>query len=168
MLLNFQIHKIKKKSKKLKSFLKTIKERFFFINRSFRNTPWIHFSNKNFIFYKIIVDNRISGIAVIINLKLNVHLQFFYISKLYRSLGLGKKIINILLPKYKFTTVHVPKKLTTKTIKFYKKNNFIKSNLKEKNILLRYWIDRCNNFDKKTFKEKYLLYKNLKLKKKFN
>jgi len=162
MLLNFQIQKIKKKSKKLKSFLKTINERFFLINRSFRNTPWIHFGNKNFIFYKIIVDNRISGIAVIIKLKLNVHLQFFYISKLYRSLGLGKKIINILLPKYKFTTVHVPKKLTNKTIKFYKNNNFIKSNLKEKNILLRYWIDRCNNFDKKTFKEKYLLYKNLK------
>lgn len=58
--------------------------------------------------------------------------------------------------------MHVPKKLTNKTIKFYKNNNFIKSNLREKNILLRYWIDRCNNFDKKTFKEKYLLYRNLK------
>jgi hypothetical protein len=165
MILDFQIHKIKRKSKKLKSFLKSINESSFLINKSFRNTPWIHFGNKNFIFYKIIVDNRISGIAVIINLKLNVHLQFFYISKLYRSLGLGKKIINILLPKYKFTTVHVPKKLTFRTIKFYKNNNFIKSNLKEKNTLLRYWIDRCNNFDKNTFKEKYLLYKNLKMKK---
>jgi hypothetical protein len=163
MPLNFQIHKIKKKSKNLKSFLKTINEKFFLVNRSFANTPWIHFCNKNFIFYKIIVDNRISGIAVIINLKLNAHLQFFYISKLYRSLGLGKKVLNILLPKYKFTTVHVPKNLTIRTIKFYKNNNFIKSNLKEKNTLLRYWVDRCNNFDKKTFKEKYLLYKNLKM-----
>ena len=96
MPLNFQIHKIKKKSKKLKYFLKSINESFFLINKSFRNTPWIHFGNKNFIFYKIIIDNRISGIAVIINLKLNVHLQFFYISKLYRSLGLGEKVLNIL------------------------------------------------------------------------
>ena len=64
--------------------------------------------------------------------------------------------------KKKFTTVHVPKKLTNKTINFYKKNKFIKSNLKEKNILINYWIDRCNKFDKKTFKEKFLLYRNLR------
>jgi hypothetical protein len=71
------------------------------------------------------------------------------------------KILDILLPKYKFTTVHVPKKLTKRTIQFYKNNKFIKCKFKEKNNLISYWIDRCNKFDKNTFKEKILLYKDL-------
>lgn len=163
MKLNFKICKIKKKSKKLKYFLNSINENSFLINKSFNNTPWIHFKNKNFIFYKIIIKNKIVGIVVIINFKLNIHLQFFYISKSYRSLGLGKQILDMLLPKNKFTTVHVPKKLTKKTIKFYKNNKFFQSKLKERNALIGYWVDRCNRFDKNTFKEKILLFKNLKI-----
>ena len=159
---NFKIKKIKKRTKKIKLFLNLIKEKNFLINKSYNNTPWIHFNNKNFSFNVIILSKQIIGIVVIIKLKLNTHLQFFYISKKYRSKQIGKKVLEKILPKKKFTTVHVPKKLTNKTINFYKKNKFIKSNLKEKNILINYWIARCNKFDKKTFKEKFLLYRNLR------
>ena len=159
---NFKIKKIKKRTKKIKLFLNSIKEKNFLINKSYNNTPWIHFNNKNFSFNVIILSKQIIGIVVIIKLKLNTHLQFFYISKKYRSKQIGKKVLEKILPKKKFTTVHVPKKLTNKTINFYKKNKFIKSKIKEKNILVNYWIARCNKFDKKTFKEKFLLYRNLR------
>ena len=159
---NFKISKIKKKDSYLKKFLKSIKEKNFLENKSLDNTPWIHFKNRNFKFYRIKIKNKIIGIAVIINLKLNTHLQFFYISKKYRSKGFGKEILKKLLSNKKFTTVHVPKKLTIRTQKFYQKNNFKLYSLQEKHKLLKYWIDRCKKFDPKTFKEKKLLYKNLR------
>ena len=161
----FKIYKIIRKSKKLYLFLIGINEKNFLVNKSYTNTPWIHFNNKNFNFYKIVIRKKIEGIAVIIKFKSNTHLQFFYISRLFRSAGLGKNILKLLLPKKKFTTVHVPKKLTNKTIKFYLKNGFQKSNLREKNYLIKDWISKCINFDKKTFKEKVLLYRNLKVRK---
>lgn len=158
---NFKISKIKKKNSNLKKFLRSIKEKNFIENKSFKNTPWIHFKNKNFKFYRIQIKNQIIAVAVIIKLKLNTHLQFFYISKKYRSKGFGKEILKKLIPTKKFTTVHVPKKLTIRTENFYKKNNFKLSNLHEKHKLIKYWVVRCNKFDPKTFKEKKLLYRNL-------
>ena len=160
-MIAFKVLQIKKQDSKLKKFLIGIKEKNFIINKSFSNTPWVHFKNPNFRFYKIVIERKIVGIVVIIKLRLNDHLQFFYISKNYRSKGLGNEILTQLLSKKKFTTVHVPKKLTIRTQKFYKKNNFKLSNLSEKNKLIKYWIKRCNNFDPKTFSEKKLLYKNL-------
>lgn len=159
---NFKIFKIKKKNYNLKNFLLSIKEKNFLVNKSYNNTPWIHFKNKNFKFYRIQIKNKIIGIVVIIKLKLNTHLQFFYISKKYRSKGFGKEILKKLLSNKQFTTVHVPKKLTIRTQNFYKKNNFKLSNLNEKHKLIKYWISRCTKFDPKTFKEKKLLYKNLR------
>lgn len=159
---NIKISIIKKKDSYLKKFLKSIKEKNFLVNKSLNNTPWIHFKNKNFKFYRIQIKNKIIGIVVIIKLKLNTHLQFFYISKKYRSKGFGKEILKKLLSNKQFTTVHVPKKLTIRTQNFYKKNNFKLSNLNEKHKLIKYWISRCTKFDPKTFKEKKLLYKNLR------
>ena len=158
---NFRILRIKKKDSNLKNFLETINEKNFLLNKSFDNTPWIHFGNPNFEFFKIIIKKKIIGIVVIIKLKLNTHLQFFYISYKYRSKGLGKKVLRKLLPNKKFTTVHVPKKLNIRTQKFYKKNNFKLSSLHENHKLIKYWIARCKKFDPKTFREKKLLYKNL-------
>ena len=157
----FRVIQIKKRDSKLKKFLTGIKEKNFLINKSYTNTPWVHFKNSNFRFYKIVIENKIVGIVVIIKLRLNDHLQFFYISKNHRSKGLGNEILTRLLSKKKFTTVHVPKKLTIRTQKFYQKNNFKLSNLSEKHKLIKYWIKRCRNFDSKTFSEKKLLYKNL-------
>jgi N-acetylglutamate synthase-like GNAT family acetyltransferase len=158
---NFKIFQIKKKNFKLINFLKTIKDKNFLINKSFNNTPWIHFKNPNFNFYKVEIKKKIVGIVVIIKLRLNTHLQFLYISKNYRSKGLGYEILNKLLPKKIFITVHVPKKLSNRTQKFYQKNGFKLSNLDEKHKLIKYWINRCIKFDSKTFIEKKLLYKNL-------
>jgi hypothetical protein len=157
----FRVIQIKKRDSKIKKFLIGIKEKNFLINRSYTNTPWVYFKNSNFRFYKIVIENKIVGIVVIIKLRLNDHLQFFYISKNHRSKGLGNQILTQLLSKKKFTTVHVPKKLTIRTQKFYQKNNFKLSNLSEKHKLIKYWIKRCRNFDSKTFSEKKLLYKNL-------
>ena len=157
----FRVIQIKKRDSKLKKFLIDIKEKNFLINRSYTNTPWVHFKNSNFRFYKIVIESKIVGIVVIIKLRLNDHLQFFYISKNHRSKGLGNAILTRLLSKKKFTTVHVPKKLTIRTQKFYQKNNFKLSNLSEKHKLIKYWIKRCRNFDSKTSSEKKLLYKNL-------
>ena len=158
---NFRVLLIKKKNIALKKFLKSIKEKNFLINKSYNNNPWIYFKNPNFRFFIIEIEKKIVGIIVIIKLKLNTHLQFFYISKKYRSKGLGYEILNKLLPKKKFVTVHVPKKLSIRTQKFYQKNDFKLSNLDEKHKLIKYWINRCMKFDSKTFIEKKLLYKNL-------
>ena len=117
---NFRVLKIKKRNSKLKRFLRNIKEKNFLINTSFKNTPWIHFKNTKFVFNKIEIKKEIVGIIVIIKLKLNTHLQFFYISKNYRSKGIGNKILAKILPKKKFITVHVPKKLNIRTEKFYR------------------------------------------------
>ena len=157
----FRILRIKKKDSNLNKFLQSIKEKNFLVNKSFDNTPWIYFRNPNFEFYRIVTKEKIIGIVVIIKLKLNTHLQFFYISNKYRSKGLGKKILKKLLPNKKFTTVHVPNKLNIRTQKFYKKNNFKLSTLHENHKLIKYWIGRCKKFDPKTFREKKLLYKNL-------
>jgi len=157
----FSVLQIKKRDYKLKKFLTDIKEKNFLINKSFTNTPWVHFMNPNFRFYQINTESKIIGIVVIIKLRLNDHLQFFYISKNHRSKGLGNQILTQLLSKKKFTTVHVPKKLTIRTQKFYQKNNFKLSDLSEKHKLIKYWIKRCKNFDSKTFSEKKLLYRNL-------
>ena len=157
----FRILRIKKKDSNLNKFLQSIKEKNFLVNKSFDNTPWIYFRNPNFEFYRIVTKEKIIGIVVIIKLKLNTHLQFFYISYKYRSKGLGKKVLRKLLPNKKFTTVHVPKKLNIRTQKFYKKNNFKLSSLHENHKLIKYWIARCKKFDPKTFREKKLLYKNL-------
>ena len=159
---NFKILIIKKKSSTLKKFLESIKDKNFLVNKSFNNTPWINFKNPNFKFYKIVLKKKIVGIVVIIYLKLNTHLQFFYISSKYRSQGLGKEILKQMLSSRKFTTVHVPKKLNIRTQNFYKKNSFKVATLNEKHKLIKYWIARCKKFDTKTFKEKKLLYKNLK------
>ncbi len=160
-MIKIKITNIKKKTKKLIFFLKKIKEKNFRINKSFKNTPWIHFNNPNFNFYKFELNNEIFGLAVLIKMKLNFHLQFLYIGKNFRSMGYGKKILDELLPKRKFTTVHVPYRLTSRTQKFYAKNGFRLSNLREKNFKLMYWIKRCKKYDKKTFKEKKLMYRNL-------
>ena len=157
-----KILRIKKKHLKIKKFLNKIKEKNFLINKSFNNTPWIHLKNRNFVFYKVEKNYQIIAIVVIIKLKINTHLQFFYVSKKNRSQGLGKKILKKVLPKKKFTTVHVPKKLSIRTEKFYWKNKFKLSKLNEKNKLIKYWIKRCKKYDSKTFFEKKLLYRNLK------
>ncbi len=47
----FKVLRIKRKDTKLKNFLKNIKEKNFLTNKSFKNTPWIHFKNKNFFFF---------------------------------------------------------------------------------------------------------------------
>ena len=158
----FKVLRIKRKDTKLKKFLKNIKEKNFFTNKSFKNTPWIHFKNKNFFFFKIEKNRQIISLVVIIKLYKNTHLQFFYVGKPYRSKGFGREILKKILPKKKFTTVHVPKKLSIRTEIFYKNNNFKLSNLNEENKLIKYWIRRCVKYDKKTFLEKKLLYRNLK------
>ena len=55
---NFKIFQIKKKNFKLINFLKTIKDKNFLINKSFNNTPWIHFKNPNFNFYKVEIKKK--------------------------------------------------------------------------------------------------------------
>ena len=161
MKYTVNIKKILRKNDQLKIFLKKIKEKNFQINKSFKNTPWIHFKDQKFNFYKILIKKEIVGIIVTIKMKINVHLQFFYIHKNHRSEGIGKYVLKKILPKKKFTTVHVPKKLSIKTQKFYIKNNFYLSNLKERSYKVKYWIKRCNKYDKKTFIEKKLLFRNL-------
>ena len=158
---NFKVIKFKKKTKKLIFFLNKITEKEFQINKSFKNSPWIHINDSKFSFYRFEINKKIIGLSAVIKLKINYHLQFFYISKNFRSLGYGKKILEKILPKKKFTTVHVPYTLSRRTQKFYIKNKFKLSNLKEKNSKLKYWILRCRKFDKKTFIEKKLLYRNL-------
>ena len=150
--------KIKKKNFKLKNFLLSIKEKEFQLNKSFSNTPWVYFHNKNFKFYRINFKSKIIGIAVIIKFKNHDHLQFLYVDKKSRSKGYGKIIIEKLLNKKKFTTVHVYKKLSKNVIKFYINSGFKLSNLKENHLLLRKWIKRCIAFDDNTFEKKKLLY----------
>ena len=94
-----KISKIKKKNFKLREFLYSIKEKEFKLNKNFNNTPWIHFKNKLFHFYRVKLKNKIIGIAVIIKLRNQDHLQFLYIDKKSRSKGLGKMIIDALLNK---------------------------------------------------------------------
>ncbi len=95
----FKVLRIKRKDTKLKNFLKNIKEKNFLTNKSFKNTPWIHFKNKNFFFFKIEKNKKIISIVVIIKLYKNTHLQFFYVGKPYRSKGFGKEILKKILPK---------------------------------------------------------------------
>ena len=64
----FRVIQIKKRDSKLKKFLIDIKEKNFLINRSYTNTPWVHFKNSNFRFYKIVIESKIVGIVVIIKL----------------------------------------------------------------------------------------------------
>ncbi len=155
---NLKFSKIKSKNLKLINFLRTIKEKNFLINKSFKNTPWIHFNDPRFVFYTIEISKKIVGLVVIIKFKNHDHLQFLYIAKKYRSLGLGYNVIENLLNKKKFTTVHVYKNLSNKVIKFYQKNGFKLSNFRETNLMLKNWISRCNNYNFETFKKKKLLY----------
>ena len=158
---NFKIIKFKKKTKKIILFLKKIKEKEFQINKSFKNTPWIHINDPKFSFYKFEKNNKIFGLAAVIKMKINSHLQFLYIGKDHRSMGHGEKILKKILPQKKFTTVHVPRKLSLRTQRFYAKNRFKLSSLRESNFKIKYWILRCKKFDKKTFIEKKLLFRNL-------
>ena len=155
---NLKFSKIKSKNLKLINFLRTIKEKNFFINKSFENTPWIHFKDPRFVFHTIEISKKIVGLVVIIKFKNHDHLQFLYITQKYRSQGIGYKVIEDLLNKKRFTTVHVYKNLSNKVIKFYQKNGFKLSNLREKNLMLKNWISRCNNYNLETFKKKKLLY----------
>lgn len=152
--------KIKKKNFKLREFLSRIKEREFKLNKNFENTPWIHFNNKLFHFYRVKLKEKIIGVVVIIKFKNQDHLQFLYIEKNSRSKGVGKLIIDKLLDKKRFTTVHVYKNLSKRLIKFYENTGFKLSNLRESHSLLKNWIKRCEQFDNQTFIEKKLLYWN--------
>ena len=78
---NFKVIKFKKKTKKLILFLNKIKEKEFQINKSFKNTPWIHINDSKFSFYRFEINKKIIGLSAVIKLKINYHLQFFYISK---------------------------------------------------------------------------------------
>ena len=80
-MIKFRVLQIKQKNLKLENFLKTINEKNFLINKSFNNTPWIYLKDPKFLFYGIEIKKKIVGMVVIIKLKLNTHLQFFYISK---------------------------------------------------------------------------------------
>ena len=111
----------------------TIKEKEFQLNKSFNNTPWIHLNDKKFNFYRVDFNDKIIGISVLIKFKNHDHLQFLYINKKFRSKGAGKNIIEKLLNKKKFTTVHVYKNLPYKVTKFYLDCGFTLSNLREKN-----------------------------------
>ena len=110
-MASFRVLQIKQKNFKIKNFLKSIYEKNFLINKSFNNTPWIYLKNPNFKFYRIEIKKKIVGIAVIINLKLNTHLQFFYISKNNRSKGLGNKILQKILSKKKIHYSSCSKKI---------------------------------------------------------
>ena len=157
--LNYKI--IYYKSLKLRKFLSNIKESDFLLNKSFKNTPWIYLRSPNFTFYKVENFQKILGVAVIFRIKKQDHLQFLYIDKNYRSSGIGKLLLNKVLRKKKFTTVHVYKNLKKNVLEFYKNNGFKLYKFKNNKTKLELWIRRCNKFNRNTFKEKYLLYKNL-------
>ena len=151
-------YKKKTSSNKLNQFLKKIFEKEFKENKKKTDTPWKYLKEKKFKFFYCCLDNNIIGVVVIMDLKLTRHLSFLYILKEYRGLGLGK----LMLKKYflrtkKIKTIHVIKNLK-RTLFFYKKLKFT-THKRSSNSIVKSWILRCEKFDIKTFKKKYLLIK---------
>ena len=145
--------------KKLINFINTFDGKVFSNNKSIMNPPWKYLNEKKFNFYYLFSNNKVIGSIVILNTKYSRHLSFFYIIKQFRNKGIGSiflKKVFLSLSKKKMKTVHVDKRLK-KTIKFYKRNNFIISNKKENNIIKK-WVKRCLIFDKNTYRYKHLMF----------
>mgnify|MGYP001391484838 CR=1 FL=1 len=156
----FQLDKIKitKKYKlnSLKKFLLNIKEDEFKISRSIKNIPWKFLGVNKFHFYFVYFENKIIGNITILNNTFNKHLYFLYIDKNFRNKGIGNFLIKkIFIKNKKLKTIHVLKTLKN-TIKFYKKFSFIKSKKIESENVIR-WVNKCNKYDKSTFRDKYLI-----------
>lgn len=142
-------------SNKLKTFIKNIK---FDEHHKINKSPWIYLGKKKFNFYFVIYNNLIEGVMVIFNTNYNSHLSFLYINKNFRNKGLGSKLVKKFLhSNKKLKTVHVYKNLK-KTQKFYESFNFKKFSHKLDGNDLKNWYKRCINFDKKTFKNRYLYF----------
>jgi len=143
--------------RKVKNFVKTIN---FNTAHRFTSSPWIYYKNKNFKFTYALLNNSIIGVSAIFETQYNLHLSFLYVSEKYRGKGLGQILLKrFILKNKKLKTVHVYKNLK-KTLNFYKKNNFKKFSFKSNNEHLKKWRNRCINFDKETFKKRFLLYQN--------
>ena len=154
--INYKIVK-KVNNLKLSNFLKKISGKEFRENRNIKNAPWKYLKEKKMESFFIEVNKDIVGVIILINFKFLKHLSFLYIIKKFRM----KKLGSMLLDKYflntkKIKTIHVIKSLK-RTLSFYKKKGFI-INKKNKNHLIKKWILRCQQFNKKTFKKRYLLY----------
>jgi ribosomal protein S18 acetylase RimI-like enzyme len=79
------------------------------------------------VFVGGIVINKKPGLKVYTkyNLKCIVAVSFIYLKKKYRSLGIGQKLLDIPLKKYKSICLTTNKGFTTKeAYKLYKKNGF--------------------------------------------
>ena len=152
--------KYKKKTSvnKLNQFIKKITGKEFRENKKISNTPWKYLKENKFKFFYLYLNNNIIGVVVIIDFKFTRHLNFLYILKEFRGMGLGTVLFNkYFLPTKKIKTIHVDKNLK-KTVFFYEKLKFSKYK-KSNNSVVQSWILRCKKHDNKTFKDRYLLFK---------
>jgi ribosomal protein S18 acetylase RimI-like enzyme len=143
-------------SKKIEKFLNDIDEDFA-VNKSKKNTPWKYFNLKNFFFYYFIFKKKIIGSIVISNHRNNIHINFLYVLKKYRSKKIGSHLIKFIekQSKKKIISVHVFK-YAGKVKIFYKKNGFQEFNSYKK---LDEFILKARKFNKNVYKEKKLFYK---------
>lgn len=143
-------------SRKILKFLYNIDDDFS-NNKSLLNSPWKYSKLKNFLFLYYFKNSEIIGTIVISNHKKNVHINFLYVLKKFRSKNIGSKLIKYVekIKKKELISVHIFKN-SKKTEKFYMKNGFIK--YKKYNDLEEF-ILKAKKFDHKVYKEKKLFYK---------